>query len=88
MTSIGARRITAYAGVLSDRGAHIWSEWRASISGSQTRGQDESDGPAGVYAVGLVEVFACHGTWARAVASRKFNACLVFGGTKPVSGPA
>ena len=88
MSSIGDRRITAYVGEPSDKVAHVRSGWPVSIFGSQTRGQDESDGPAGVYAVGLVGIFACYGTRARAVASRKFNACLVFGGTKPFSDPA
>ena len=88
MSSIGDRRITAYVSVPLDKVAHVWSGWPVSIFGSQTRGQDESDGPLGVYAVGLVGVFACHRASPRAVASHKFNACLVFGGTKPFSGPA
>jgi hypothetical protein len=45
------------------------------------RGQDESDGPMGVYAVGLAWVFACREALRRAVSTRNSFARLNFYGT-------
>jgi hypothetical protein len=46
-------RVLASSGVLSDTGARVWvgSGWAA--GSERIGGQDESDGPMGVYSVGL-----------------------------------
>jgi hypothetical protein len=53
MIAEGLLRVLANCGVLSDRGARVWvgSGWAA--RSGRIGGQDESDGPAGVYAVVL-----------------------------------
>jgi len=53
MSAEGLHRVLARSGVLSDTGAGVWVglEWAA--GSGRIGGQDESDGPVGVYAVGL-----------------------------------
>ena len=53
MSAAGLLRVLASCGVLSDRGARVWvgSGWAA--GSGRIGGQDESDGPVGVYAVGF-----------------------------------
>jgi len=53
MIAAGLLRVLASCGVLLDTGAGVWVglEWAA--GSGRIGGQDESDGPVGVYAVGL-----------------------------------
>jgi hypothetical protein len=53
MSAAGLLRVLASCGVLSDTGAGVCvgSGWAA--GSERIGGQDESDGPVGVYAVGL-----------------------------------
>ena len=53
MIAEGLLRVLASCGVLSDTGVGVWvgSAWAA--GSGRIGGQDESDGPVGVYAVGF-----------------------------------
>ena len=81
-----------------DRGvACFWLAWRVGVPGvwpgregreeKRNRGQDESDGPVGVYAVGLARVLACFHDWPSAVLPLKRPPRLFFDGTIAFAGP-
>jgi len=53
MRAEGLLRVLASFGVLSDTGARVWVGSGSAAGSGRIGGQDESDGPVGVYAVGL-----------------------------------
>ncbi len=73
-----------------------WLAWRVVVlgvwpgreerEGKRNRGQDESDGPLGVYAVGLVRVLACFRDWPSAVLPLKRPPRLFSGGAIGLAG--
>ncbi len=69
MIAEGLLRVLANCGVLSDRGARVWvgSGWAPGLG--RIGGQDESDGPLGVYAVGLAEFLSDFRIWLSATLS-------------------
>jgi hypothetical protein len=77
--------------------ACFWLAWRLWVPGvwpgregreeKRNRGQDESDGPVGVYAVGLARVFPCSCEIAGAALLLEWPPRLVFVGTIAFAGP-
>ena len=53
MSAAGLLRVLASCGVLSGMGAGVWVGSGSAAGSGRIGGQDESDGPVGVYAIGL-----------------------------------
>ena len=77
--------------------ACFWLAWRVGVlglwpgrearEGKRNRGQDESDGPVGIYAVGLARVLACSSEMPGAALPLECPSRIVFVGTIAFAGP-